>query len=90
MKIVISQKNPSAPHKYAGQKGKKIFVEFHHGKRVEKYAIDKADEFLACVDKFIGKSKIGVKALKNAGLELNNLGLLTERTIRAIMLGLSF
>ncbi|MBI4919711.1 hypothetical protein HY838_00175 [Candidatus Azambacteria bacterium] len=78
MKIIVSGKN------------KKIAIEFHRGKVVDKYIIDKADDFLSVVDKFVKKSKIGLKSLEKVDLVFENVGLLTERVIRAIMTGLSF
>jgi hypothetical protein len=56
-----------------------------------KYTIDKAEEFLVCVDKLISKgNNVTINSLKKAQLEFRNIGLLTERVIRAIMLGLKF
>ena len=78
MKVIVSQKE------------KKIEIVFKDNKIVDKYTIDKAEEFLVCLDRFIKKSRIEIKFLKNARLEFCNLGLLTERVIRAIMLGLDF
>ncbi len=83
------------------QTDKKIFVIFEHGKIVDKYAIDKAEDFLAYVDKFLmkyytikdsGFSAQGGPASgwKNVKLEFHNTGILTERVIRAIMLGFCF
>ena len=85
MKITISQKD------------KKISVEFHHPKPlldkegkgrlvVNRFIIAKADEFLSVIDKFIRKRKIG----PIGHMEFHNAGILTERTIRVIMQGLSF
>lgn len=68
----------------------KISVEFHYGKVVDNYIIDKADEFLIGIDRFLKKRKIRVESLQKADLKFVNTGLLTERVIRAIMLGLCF
>lgn len=78
MKIIVSQQ------------GKKIDIEFHQGKIVDNYSVDKAEDFLAALDRFIKKRKISLALLKKAVLEFVNTGVLTERVIRAIMLGLSF
>ena len=72
------------------QQDKKILIEFNDKNLKEVFIVDKADEFLACIDKFVKKSKINLKSLKKANLVFDSVGLLTERTIRAIMLGLSF
>ena len=72
------------------QTDKKIFVIFEHGKIVDKYAIDKAENFLACVDKFLMKYYISSNVWKNVKLEFHNTGILTERVIRAIIGGLGF
>lgn len=76
MKIIISQQ------------GKKILITFKNGKAVDKYQVDKADEFLLCVDKFLKRRKIGIEVFKKAGLEFINVGLLTERVVKAIIVGL--
>ncbi len=78
MKIIISQQ------------GKKLSVTFRDEKLEESFVIDKAEEFLAAIDSFIKRRKIGLATLKKANLRFDNVGLLTERTIRAIMLGLGF
>ena len=78
MKITISQQ------------GEKLIAEFHHGKIVDKYTIDKAEEFLVCVDKLLKKRHTVKIDWKNVKLEFHNAGLLTERVIRSIILGLSF
>lgn len=80
MKILISQ-----------QQNKKLLVEFHHGEVVSKHSLDKAEEFLLCIDKLTKKHHtVKISDFRNAKLEFRNTGLLTERVIRAIMLGLSF
>ena len=78
MKIVVSQR------------GKEIAVEFHHSEFVDKHSISKAEDFLLAIDRFIKKRKIDLVSLRKAGLKFENTGLLTERVIRAIMLGLCF
>ncbi len=93
MKIEISQKE------------KKLEIVFKDKKFEESFIIAQADEFLACVDRVVKlwqsrqrrlkhrrrpKFYYPVDNWKNAVLEFSNAGLLTERTIRAIMLGLSF
>lgn len=79
MKITVSQKE------------KKLEVIFEKGEIVDKYAIDKSDEFLACVDKLIKKHHtIQISDLKNAKLEFCGVGLLTERVVGVIMSGLYF
>ncbi|MDP2946206.1 MAG: hypothetical protein Q8N61_02000 [bacterium] len=86
MKIVISQ-----------QQDKKLTVEFYYGKLVEKYRVDKAEDFLVCIDKFLRKRIIADRrgllrgfTQKNLTLKFENTGVLTERIIRAIMLGFRF
>ena len=78
MKIDISQQN------------KKISIEFQQGNIVGKYKIDKADYFLAAIDRFINKRKVDITVLKKADLNFVGTGILTERIIRAIMKGLNF
>ena len=72
------------------QKYKKLLVSFKSGNVVDNYAIDKADEFLAAIDKFIKRRKMHIKVLKKTDLKFVNTGILTERVIRSIMLGLRF
>ena len=78
MKITVSQSD------------KKISVAFRRGKTIDRYIIGKADDFLAAVDKFLKKRKIRLQSLKEADLVFRNAGLLTERIIRAIILGIGF
>ncbi len=78
MKIIVSQKE------------KKLEIIFEGGKVVDKYTIDKAEEFLGVVDRFIRKSRIKLRSFNKVRLEFHNTGLLTERIIRAIILGLCF
>lgn len=71
------------------QKDKKILVTFESGKSVDNYVIDKAEDFLSALDRFIRKRKIG--PIGQIGpIEFVNTGLLTERIIRAIIIGLRF
>lgn len=78
MKIIISQQN------------KKTSVSFIHKDIVDKFVINKAEEFLAAVDRFIKKRKLNVDFLKKAELEFYGTGILTERVVRSIILGLRF
>lgn len=55
-----------------------------------KYTISKAEDFLLAIDRFIKKRKIKVESLKKTGLRFENTGILTERIIRSIILGLKF
>ena len=72
------------------QKDKKLLVTFESGKLVDKFTIAKAEDFLGVVDRFIKKRKIDLVSLRKADLKFENAGILTERVIRAIMLGLCF
>jgi len=78
MKVIISQQN------------KKLLITFKSGKLVDKYRIDKADDFLVTVDKFLRKRRI--KSIGRIGQIslIGPMGLLTERIIRAIIVGLRF
>ncbi|KKS43786.1 hypothetical protein A2567_02660 [Candidatus Azambacteria bacterium RIFOXYD1_FULL_42_11] len=78
MKILVSQK------------GKKLNIEFNWGKAVDKYSVDKADDLLNVLDRFLKKRKIKVESLQKASLKFVNTGMLTERIIRAIITGLRF
>ena len=79
MKIIVSQRD------------KKILITFEIGKVVDKCSIDRAEDFLTAVDKFLKKPIIGLEDFaKNARLEFVNVSLLTERIIRSIILGLRF
>ena len=80
MKIIVSQKE------------KKLLVEFHYGGDVYKCAIAKAEEFLVCIDKLLKKRHtVKISDFKNAKLEFDGrIGMLTERVVRAIMLGFRF
>jgi len=74
------------------QKDKKLLVTFESGKLVDKFTIAKAEDFLGVVDRFIKKRKISLISLigQIGHIEFKNTGILTERVIRAIMLGLCF
>ena len=73
------------------QQGEKIEIIFEGGKIVDKYTIDKAEEFLVCIDRLLRKQHtVKIGDFKSAELEFHNIGLLTERVIRAIMVGLRF
>ena len=74
------------------QQDKKISVNFIHKDIVDKYAIDRAEEFLVCIDKLLRKRKISlISFIGQIGhIEFKNAGILTERVIRVIILGLSF
>ena len=72
------------------QQDKKLIAEFHYGKDVDKYSLDKAEDFLLAIDKFIKKRKMKIESLKKASLRFENTGLLTERIIKAIIGGLCF
>jgi len=80
MKITISQQD------------KKILVRFRHGRVVDNYPIDKAEDFLLAIDKFVKKHKI--RPMSRIGpmgpIEFKNTSMLTERVIRAIIAGLRF
>lgn len=78
MKIIVSQQN------------KRIKITFEQGKVVDNYLIDKSDSFILALDKFMKKRKMKVESLKKADLKFENTGMLTERVIKSIMLGLQF
>ena len=78
MKIIVSQQD------------KKVSITFQQNKSVDTFVVDKSDKFLECVDVLVKKNKIRPETLRNAKLEFLNSGLLTERIIRVIILGLSF
>ncbi|MCX6813330.1 MAG: hypothetical protein NTV77_02505 [Candidatus Azambacteria bacterium] len=80
MKVIISQQ------------GKKLSIIFENGKIVDKYTINKAEEFLVCVDKFLKKHHtVKISDFRDAKLEFEGrVGMLTERVVKAIMLGLCF
>ncbi|MDP2638632.1 MAG: hypothetical protein Q8P06_00455 [Candidatus Azambacteria bacterium] len=104
MKITVSQQDPPATLSLARRAGppatlslarragKKLLVAFRQGKTVNNYRIDKAEDFLICIDKFIRKRKIGLVGFigQIGHIEFHHTGLLTERIIRAIILGFSF
>lgn len=84
MKITVSQKDLPA------QAGKKILITFEGGKSVDKFVIDKADKFLLVFDRFLKKRKMKIESLQKADLEFENTGVLTERIIKATIIGLRF
>lgn len=92
MRITVSQQDlPTLPTGHAGGRhGKKILITFESGKVVDKFVIDKAEDFLAAVDKFAKKHNNLREAISKSDLEFANTGLLTERIIRAIIVGLQF
>jgi len=89
LKIIISQQN------------KKILITLKSGKVVDKYRVDKAEEFLTVIDKFFRKCRIRkirrigrISRIGHIGqighIEFENTGVLTERIIRSIIAGLRF
>lgn len=88
MKVIISQQDLPA-----GRHGKKILIEFYSdapqgGGRSPDLCVgvDKADGFINAVDKFFRK-----RSIKPIGqIKFKNTGVLTERIIRATILGLRF
>ncbi len=78
MNIVVSQQN------------KKINITFSDKKLEKNFVVDKSDEFLECVDHVRNHARAIDKLFRNVKLEFENTGLLTERIIRVIILGLSF
>lgn len=78
MKIIVSQQK------------KRIKITLQQGNIVDNYVIDKADEFLLCIDKFCKRYKIDIRVFKKASLEFINVSMLTGRVIRAIIAGLRF
>ena len=85
MKITIEQQN------------KKLVIEFYsdaplRGGRSPDFSvgIDKAEDFLVAIDTFLKRSNNELTIIKNAELEFDGTGLLTERIVRSIMLGLNF
>lgn len=81
MKIIVAQQD---------KKLEIIFNDSRNWAYVDKFVIDKADEFLVCVDKLTKKHHTAKISWKDVKLEFRSTGLLTERIIRAIVLGLSF
>lgn len=78
MKVVVSQQD------------KKISVAFQHGNVVETHVIDKADDFISAIDKFLKRHNNLRSSVLNADLKFVNVSILTERIIRAIIAGLRF
>ena len=79
MKIIVSQNGLPA-----GRQGKKLLVKFPNFN----IGIDKSEDFLACVDKFLKKRDNLKNTVAKADLEFIGTGMLTERIIRAIIAGL--
>lgn len=78
MKIIVSQQD------------KKIVIEFYHGKTVDNYKVDKAEDFLLVIDKFFEKRDNQKSSIAKADLKFANVSVLTERIIKAIIIGLRF
>ena len=73
------------------QQDKKIEITFKDKKLEKSFVIDKAEEFLVCVDKLLKKRHtVKVSNFRHVKLVFHNTGLLTERVVRATMLGLRF
>ena len=72
------------------QQDKQIKITFQQGNVVDNYVIDKADDFLLTLDRFLKKSTMDITVLKKANLKFVNVSILTERIIRAIIAGLRF
>ncbi|MDP3004076.1 MAG: hypothetical protein Q8N43_01005 [Candidatus Azambacteria bacterium] len=74
------------------QQGKKLLIIFQQNKFTDAFVVDKAEEFLTALDSFIKKRKISpISLIGQIGhIEFKNTGMLTERVVRAIMLGLKF
>jgi len=74
------------------QQGGKINITFKGKNLEESFVVAQAEDFLACVDKLIRKRRISPTGLiRHIGhIEFYNTGLLTERIIRSIILGLCF
>lgn len=85
MRVTVSQQDLPA-----GRHGKKISIEFKRGNGVDNYVIDKADEFISAVDKFLKRHNNLKSPVLNADLKFVNVSILTERIIRATIAGLRF
>lgn len=84
MKIIVSQQNLPA-----SRQDKKIIIEFQQrGKLVDKCRIDKADDFLVRIDKFLRKRNNLKNAFSKTEFKFLNVGMLTERIVKAIIKGL--
>lgn len=83
MRVIVSQQDLPA-----GRHGKKILVTFKSGKIVDKYEVDKAEDFLVAIDRFIKKYKIRPIGQIGPIKYIEPIGELTERVIRAIIAGL--
>ncbi len=78
MRITVSQQN------------KKINITFKDKNLEKNFVVAKSDEILDCIDRLPPRFGGAGKVWKNTRLEFNGVGLLTERIIRVIILGLSF
>ncbi len=78
MKIIVFQQN------------KKILITFQQGDTVDNYSVNKAEKFLVCIDKFLKKHHTLKIRFKIHDLRFKNVSLLTERIVRATMVGLCF
>lgn len=86
MKIIVSQQN------------KKILVTFESGRVIDpsiSLRINKAEGFLVALDSFFKKRRIKfIRPIGQIGsirhIEFKNIGVLTERIIRATIAGLRF
>jgi len=76
VKIIVSQRD------------RKIGVIFKQKGLVDKYVLDRADDFLNALDRFRKKGKNGRKGRKGVKLEIRQASILTERIIRAILQGI--
>jgi hypothetical protein len=72
------------------QQGKKINITFRDEELEKSFVVDKSDEFLECVNALPSPLRQGGAVWRNAQLSFADTGLLTERIIRVIILGLSF
>jgi len=90
MRIIVSQQGKKLSIIFSAQGGSASGGK--DGKVVDKYTIDKAEEFLVCVDKLLKKHHtVKISDFRDAKLEFEGrVGMLTERVVRAIMLGLCF
>ena len=85
MKIIVSQQD------------KKILIEFYDGSGVDpstSLRINKSEDFLLVLDKFLNKSRIRpigrIGPIGPIKIKFQNTSILTERVIRAIIAGLKF
>lgn len=85
MKITVSQQNLPT-----NRQEKKLLVIFQQNGNVDNYHLDKADDFLSVVDKFLKRRNNSLASVFNAGLDFISVSMLTERIIKAIITGLRF